>query len=226
MDVVGLPVHPRFSIGLQEKSTARRELNWDSNLPVVMLVAGGDGMGPLYETTRAINDRNLPCQLVVVAGRNDLLKTRLEAAEWNQPTHIYGFVTDMPRKMSAADILVTKAGPATICEACLAGLPMILSGAIPGQETGNVDFVVQNDAGVFAPGPEKVAQAVATWLAEGPERLQRLADNARRLSRPNAVWEIADTVWEYAHRPPIANERRNLLNDLLEVPLMIFPTLS
>ena len=226
MDVVGLPVHPQFNVGLREKSTARRELGWDSDLPVVMLVAGGDGMGPLFETTRAINDRKLPCQLVVVAGRNHLLKAKLEAARWNQPIHIYGFVTDMPRKMSAADILVTKAGPATICEACLAGLPMILSGAIPGQETGNVDFVIQNDAGVFAPSPEKVAQAVTTWLAEGPEGLQRRAENARRLSRPNAVWEIAETVWEYAHHPPIVNRRRSLLTELLEVPPMIFPTLS
>lgn len=201
--VTGLPVHPRFAQGLPDKTAARRELGWDMGLPAVLLVAGGEGMGPLYETARGINDQRLHCQLVIVAGKNKLLKERLENSAWNQPTHIYPFVKDMPRMMAAADILVTKAGPATICEACIAGLPLILSDAIPGQETGNVEFVVQNNAGVFAPSPSAVAEAVGAWLAEGSAGLQRRADNARRIARPNAVWDIAEEVWTYAQQAPI-----------------------
>jgi len=120
----------------------------------------------------------------------------------------------MPRFMSAADVLVSKAGPSTICEACIAGLPMILYDAIPGQETGNVDYVVANEAGVFAPSPREVADAAQMWLAEGEKGLQRRSQNAHRLGRPNAVWEIAEEVWEYAHQPPVPTNRRNLLRDV------------
>ncbi|MFN8452256.1 MAG: glycosyltransferase [Anaerolineae bacterium] len=214
MRVTGLPVHPRFSEGLPSKHEARRSLGWDPHLPTLLIVGGGEGMGPMYKTARAINSRHLNCQLVIISGRNKTLKAKLENSHWNQPTHIYGFVNDMPRLMSAADVLVSKAGPATICEACIAGLPMILYDAIPGQETGNVEYVLTNGAGVFAPSPREVADAAQSWLSEGSESLRRRSENARRIGRPNAVWEIADEVWEQAHKPRVPTNRRNLLQEV------------
>ena len=201
MRVTGLPVHPSFAERLTDKAVARAELGWNAKLPAILLVGGGEGMGPMYKVARAINDEGLKCQLAIIAGRNKELKDRLEACDWNQPTHIYPFVTHMPVLMAAADILVTKAGPATISEACIAGLPMILYDAIPGQETGNVDFVVNNGAGVFAPSAHEVTTAMREWLAEGAAGLKRRSDNARRIGHPDAVWDIADEVWQHAHKP-------------------------
>lgn len=214
MRVTGLPTHPNFAQSLPKKAEACASLNWDPHLPTFLIVGGGDGMGPIYKTARAINDRKLRCQLVVIAGRNKPLKEQLEASEWNQPTFIYGFMKDMPRLMAAADILVTKAGPATICEACIAGLPMILYDAIPGQEEGNVDYVVDNHAGVFAPTAEMVSSAAATWLANDAAVMRRYAANARALARPNAVWDIADEVWAYAQQPAIVTGHRTIWQDV------------
>lgn len=201
MRVTGLPVHPSFAERLTDKAAARAELGWDAKRPAILLVGGGEGMGPMYKVARAINDEGLKCQLAIIAGRNKELKDRLEACDWNQPTHIYPFVTNMPVLMAAADILVTKAGPATISEACIAGLPLILYDAIPGQETGNVDFVVNNGAGVFAPSAHEVTTAMREWLAEGAAGLKRRSDNARRIGHPDAVWDIADEVWQHAQKP-------------------------
>ncbi len=213
MRITGLPVHPNFTTRLTDKASAREELGWDPNLPAVLMVGGGEGMGALYETARAVNDLRLKCQLIVIAGRNTVLKSKLEADRWHQPTHVYPFVTNMPVLMAASDILVSKAGPATISEACIAALPVILYDAIPGQETGNVQFVVDQDAGIYAPSPTEAAEAVEKWLSEGPEGLKRHSENALRLARPNAVWEIADEVWEYAQKPPIPTNRRNIFMD-------------
>lgn len=172
MRVVGLPVHPRFSEELSDKASARQTLGWRADLPTLLLVGGGDGMGALYDTVQAINNRKLTCQLVVVTGRNKVLREKLESHTWNQPIHIYGFIENMPLMMAGADILVSKAGPATICEALIAGLPMILYDAIPGQETGNVAYVVDNRAGVFAPNPGEAAAAAAAWLVGGEPTLR------------------------------------------------------
>jgi 1,2-diacylglycerol 3-beta-galactosyltransferase len=225
MRITGLPVHPRFAEGLTDKATARAELGWDPNRPAILIVGGGEGMGPIYKTARAINSRQLDCQLAIIAGRNQSLQERLTESEWGQPTHIYGFVTDMPRLMAAADVLVTKAGPSTISEACLAGLPMILYDAIPGQETGNVDYVVENNAGVFAPSARAVADAVQEWLGEGRKGLERRSGFARRIGRPNAVWDIADEVWEYAQKPLITNDRRNLWKEVAAGSKRLIPTI-
>ncbi|MEI8132459.1 MAG: glycosyltransferase, partial [Leptolinea sp.] len=102
----------------------------------------------------------------------------------------YGFVRAMPDFMQAANVLVTKAGPGTICEAFIAGLPIILYSKMPGQEDGNVDYVVNEGAGVWAPEPEQVVAALQTWL-NAPELRWQAAFECRRVARPNAAREIA-----------------------------------
>ncbi len=208
----GLPVNPRFMRNLPEKRTARETLGWEQDKPAILIVGGGEGMGPLYETARAINARRLDCQIAVIAGKNTALKAQLEASEWNQPTHIYGFVTDMPRVMAASDIVATKAGPSTICEAAIAGVPVILYDYIPGQEDGNVSHVVDNHAGVFAPTSEEVAAAVEAWLANGGVLLREYVAGARAIARPNAVYEIADEVWAQAQQPFVPKVRPSLFS--------------
>jgi len=196
--LTGLPIHPKFLEDLTSKAEARRALGLCEDLPLVLLVSGGEGMGPLFKIAEAINQKRAACQMVVVAGRNDKLRHQLEQHHWNQPTKIYGFVDFMPKLMAAADMLVTKAGPATITEAFTAGLPIIISGAIPGQEAGNVDLVVANGAGVFAPSPQGVAQTVLDWLQRGADELRERAEKARQLAKPQAVWEIAEEVHHLA----------------------------
>ena len=210
MQVTGLPVNPHFINSMTSKSEARRQFQLAPDLPAVLIVAGSEGMGTIYKMVKALDARRLEVQIVVICGRNDDLKSRLQARQWNNRRQIFGYVSnhhEMPRLMAACDIIVTKAGPSTISEAAIAGLPMIISDRIPGQETGNVRLVLDNDAGVYLPKPEKVASKIIDWLSEGPDMLQRRAANARRIARPDAVWEIADAVWEWANKPNIASPR-------------------
>jgi 1,2-diacylglycerol 3-beta-galactosyltransferase len=208
MKITGLPVDPRFIQRLVPREAARDELGWKQDMPTILMVAGGDGMGPLYETALALDELPMRFQMAVVAGRNKALKEKLDAHRWRHTVHSYPFVRNMPTLMGGADILVTKAGPATITEAAIAGLPMILSDAIPGQEDGNVTFVVENDAGAYCPQPELVAATLARWLQEGPEGLKKRSQNARRIVNPNAVWDIADEVWKWAHHGMIPTPPR------------------
>ncbi|MCL4877161.1 MAG: glycosyltransferase [Anaerolineae bacterium] len=216
--LTGLPVHPNFIKRLTSKTEARQQLGIDENLATVLVVSGGEGMGPLYRIASEINRKKLKnLQLLIIAGRNHKLRERLEATDWNQPTTIFGFVDFMPLLMAASDMIVTKAGPATIMESCTAGLPIIISGAIPGQEIGNVEYVVKNEAGVLARGPKAVANTVESWLNEHPEELQRRAANAQKLARPNAVWEIVSEIYEHAQHDSVALPRRQpVLRRLME----------
>ncbi|RMF30851.1 MAG: glycosyltransferase [Chloroflexi bacterium] len=196
--VTGLPVSLRFVTLLHEvtRQEARCRLNWLPDCPAVLLVGGGEGMGPLYEIAQAIAHAGAPIQLAVVAGRNERLRWRLEQAHWPIPVHIYGFVHNMPELMRAADLLVTKAGPGTISEACIAGLPMILSGAIPGQEEGNVAYLVEQGAGTWAPSPEQIAHQVLRWTQPGDPTLAQMAERARALGHPEAALEVAREIVE------------------------------
>lgn len=188
--VVGLPVADRFCQPAQDRQALRQELGWPENQPMVLLVGGGDGMGPLGKTAEAIAAARLPVGMAVVTGRNKKLKESLEARSWPLYAKIYGFVRNMPDMMQAANILVTKAGPGTICEALNAGLPMILYSRLPGQEDGNISYVVEEGAGVWAPDPEQIVAVLRTWL-EQPEKLAQASANCQRIARPQAARQIA-----------------------------------
>ena len=193
LKIIGLPVADRFCKPVVEKKNIREKLGWPHDKVVILLVGGGEGMGPLEEISREINDTNLDIALVVITGRNKKVKEKLENAKWSIPVHIYGFVKNMPDFMRAADILLTKAGPGTISEALIAGLPIILYHRISGQEEGNVAYVIDEGAGVWAPDINDIIETLRYWL-ENPSKRQEAVDNAKRLARPNASREIAREI--------------------------------
>jgi 1,2-diacylglycerol 3-beta-galactosyltransferase len=200
VQIVGLPVSDRFCQPSGDRAALRTRFGWPSDRPLVLLVGGGDGMGPLERSAHAIAHAFPQAALAVVTGRNAALKAQLEAQSWPIPVFIYGFVREMPDFMRAADILVTKAGPGTISEALIASLPMILYSRLPGQEDGNVSYVVSEGAGVWAPRPELIVSALA-GLINSPERRAEAVAACQRLARPQASRQIARILAEWVPAP-------------------------
>ncbi|HET9589547.1 MAG TPA: glycosyltransferase [Anaerolineales bacterium] len=193
--VVGLPVADRYCQARGRKSTLRKKLGWPVGKPIVLIVGGGEGMGPLAKTAQAIDGSGLDLGQVIVCGRNAHLKESLQSRKWENPTIVYGFTRDMPDFMRAADFIVTKAGPGTIAEALNAELPIILYAKLPGQEDGNVTFVQEEGAGVWAPHPQDVVRTLTRWISRPAER-QKVIENCRRAGKPEAARTIAKTIGE------------------------------
>lgn len=193
IQVIGLPVADRFCQPAGDRRQMRARLGWPQDRPVVLVVGGGEGMGPLEKNARAIAANCPRVSLAVVTGRNQGLREKLQAIDWPVPAMIYGFVREMPDFMRAADILVTKAGPGTISEALIAGLPIVMYDRLPGQEDGNVTYVVSGGAGVWAPRPEKLVAAINEWVHNPSSRQQAIAA-CQRLARPQAARQIAHAL--------------------------------
>jgi 1,2-diacylglycerol 3-beta-galactosyltransferase len=191
--VIGQPIAQKFVNQTQNKIELRDRFGWDKDLLTVLLVGGGEGMGNLERHAMAINHSNLPIQLIIVAGRNQPLKTKLENQKWNMPTRIFAFVKEMPEFMQASDILITKAGPGTISEAFITGLPLILYSKMPGQEDGNVGYVTNQGAGIWAPNPDQLVECLINWINH-PEELKMVALRSTQLAKPNASRDIAKAL--------------------------------
>ncbi|XP_077215237.1 putative monogalactosyldiacylglycerol synthase 3, chloroplastic [Tasmannia lanceolata] len=211
--VFGLPVRPSFCRAIISKDELREELEMDPQLPAVLLMGGGEGMGPVKKTARALGealfDEGLARpigQIVVICGRNQILASTLQSIQWKVPVKIRGFVTQMEKWMGACDCIITKAGPGTIAEALIRGLPIILNDFIPGQEVGNVPYVVENGAGVFSKSPKETANIVAQWFGPKTEELKRMSHNALKLAQPEAVFNIVKDIDELVQqRGPMAS---------------------
>jgi 1,2-diacylglycerol 3-beta-galactosyltransferase len=193
LEVAGLPVAARYCVPAGNQRTLRKKLGWPLDKPIALLVGGGDGMGPLSTTARAIDESGLDLGLVIVCGRNEKLKAHLESETWENPVFIHGFTRDLPDFMRAADIIVTKAGPGTIAEALNANLPIILYAKLPGQEDGNVTFVESEGAGIWAPSSQLVVRALTRWICRPQERAA-VIENARRVARLDSAQRIAHAI--------------------------------
>lgn len=193
MEIVGQPIADKFRRPTASKAELREMLGWPQDKKVVLVIGGGDGMGPVEETVLAVDEAGLDLVLAVIAGRNEALQNSLENADLSTPAFIYGFVENMPDLMNAADILLSKAGPGTISEAFIAGLPIILYSKMPGQENGNVDFVLNENAGVWAPTPEEILTTLRNWIAN-PDILAEMAATSKGLAIPDASYDIAQRI--------------------------------
>lgn len=210
--VYGLPVRPSFVKPIRPKDELRREFGMNEDLPAVLLMGGGEGMGPIEATARALGqtlyDESLgePIgQMLVICGRNKKLVNKLLATDWKIPVQVKGFVTKMEECMGACDCIITKAGPGTIAEAMIRGLPIILNDFIAGQEVGNVPYVVENGCGKFSKSPKEIARIVADWFGPKAEELRAMSESCVKLARPDAVFKIVHDLHELVrHRNLLA----------------------
>lgn len=218
LEITGLPVDPALNRPV-DRAQLRAKLGLRSDR-FVALMAGSKRVQKLEPIAQALNHTGLPLELVLVAGGNDELLSRWEAETWHLPAHVYGFVDNMVELMQGADFIVCKAGGLIVSEALAAGLPLLLAEAIPGQETGNAEYVTRGGAGVLAEDPLEALMTVFHWLdAQGSELAQCTA-HARSLGRPQAAARVAELAWEAAQQGPQRREHRlteqlALLRDLL-----------
>lgn len=195
--VTGIPVYPDLAKQEPTQAETRADLGWRTDRTAV-LVAGSKRVEGIQDVLRVLNHAGWPIQLAVVAGGDSEQYARLQGMEWHVPSYVYNYVSNMPALMRAADVILCKAGGLIVTEALAAGLPILLVGAIPGQETGNAEYVVHGGAGELAKSPTGVLEILAHWLAADGKLLAERAANARALGRPQAAYDVARAVWGLA----------------------------
>jgi processive 1,2-diacylglycerol beta-glucosyltransferase len=198
--VSGIPIHPRFARRLAgPDARAALGLSRDDARPVVVQLAGGFGVGPIEQITQALLSIATPLELVVIAGRNEAARARVAAlpVPAHHRLHAHGFTDRIDEFFAAADLLVSKPGGLTTSEALARGLPLAIVNPIPGQESRNSDFLLENGAAIKVHHVATLGRKVGALLAD-PARLKRLRAHARALGRPRAAHDVANAALELA----------------------------
>jgi 1,2-diacylglycerol 3-beta-galactosyltransferase len=203
---LGLPVDSAFARPFPndaERQALRRTLGLAAERFTVLVCSGADGSGGLHKRARAIAESGLDVGLAVICGRNDSARQRLAGLSDSsgRPVPVLGFVDNMADWMRAADIVVTKAGPGTIVESLCSGLPMLLTWYIPGQESGNLEWVVDIGAGRYVPRSRDLVDTIAELSTPGSPGLAAMRTAVAAAARPEATQRIAALIADMAlHR--------------------------
>lgn len=199
--VFGFPVRQRFTSHLQtDKGSSFIGNASTPNIPKFplrfMIVSGGEGSGNMSRLARILL-KNFDCNVQLLCGRNKLLKKRLEYTlleKYPERAEILGFTENIQDLMLATDIMFARASPNTMMEAVMCNVPLVITGALPGQEEGNPAFAQKHGLGVVCTDPALLKATVLDLLANNFEKLISLKKSQINYRNPNSAKDIVNFI--------------------------------
>jgi processive 1,2-diacylglycerol beta-glucosyltransferase len=192
--VFGIPIRYKFAERLDERKT-RESLGLASDVPTVLVMGGGQGLGSMKEAVKALIASEESLQLIVVAGSNQKLFKWLKkvSAKSSKKILCYDYASNIDELMEAATLIVTKSGGMTTAECLAKGLPMVIITPLPGQEARNTDFLLEKGVAVHVHDIRNLAEEVELLL-RSPQRLKAMSVAAFESGKPHAADDIARLV--------------------------------
>lgn len=126
--------------------------------------------------------------LIIITGRNHELFPKLQHLQ-SSNTKIIGWTDQMPEFIKNADIIITKAGGATVMECIAAIKPMIITDVILGQEIGNAELIKLHDLGIVLKDANMTITEAIDYISNN---YQRIIKNLSQQSKPEASIKIAE----------------------------------
>ncbi len=187
----GIPHDHKFSQPVN-KDRVFHELGLDSALPTLLIMGGGQGLGPINTIVTSLEKVNNKIQEIVITGNNAKLYKSLnrKIGKYKNKIVLFGYVQNINELMNVSSMIITKPGGITTAEALAKNLPMLIIKPIPGQEANNTSYLTKEGAAVKVDRLEDINLIVDSLLAD-PERLKCLREAATRISKPNASFDIA-----------------------------------
>lgn len=204
--VTGIPIDPRFCLNY-DAAALKKKLGIADKLPVLLVMGGGLGMGPVGKILRSLKKATKPMQVVVVVGKNKDLQKKLREGlkkleEKPFKVEILGYVNNIYEYMKVSDLLVTKAGGLTLSEAMAVKLPMVIVNSIPGHEERNTRYLVSRRAAV-AVEKEKDLYKVIEDLFGNRDKLQRMRERAEGLGKADSAERVAREIIKFMEKQKI-----------------------
>ncbi len=192
--ITGIPIDPSF-LNVSDRILVHRRLGLTPEIPTVLIMGGGQGLGPIKQTIQELDKIDTPFQTVVVAGTNRILINSLRRIRTDCKKTLVplGYIDWISSLMDIASVIITKSGGLTTSEALAKGLPVIILKPIPGQEENNANFLVSEGSAVRASLPSDVVKYVKELLTH-PSKREQMSKDAKRISFPNSAISAAKII--------------------------------
>ncbi len=190
----GIPFDPSFTAQV-DKESIRSKLGLEPEKKVVLIMGGGQGLGPIKSIVSSLEKARSDFYELIVCGTNKkLFKDIKKKAKQSRKKIIpFGYINTVNELMSVADVVVTKPGGITTSEALAKKLPMLIIRPIPGQEMNNTVFLTEQEAAIRIEHPEQSCTIIDDLFSHR-EKLQKLSESCARIAKPKAAVDIAEFI--------------------------------
>jgi UDP-N-acetylglucosamine:LPS N-acetylglucosamine transferase len=163
VEMFGLPVAQNLfqDINIDE---LKKELGL-SREKMILIAGGGEGMNQVPGILKQVDINNKNISICVICGKDKKQKLLLEKLVYKNEVKILGWVDNFTQYLYASDIVITKAGPATIWESITTAKKIIIYGYIGGVENGDVNFALENGMAVYEKNPLKISKLIPSMLS-------------------------------------------------------------
>ena len=184
---LGAPLKKEF-YSPKHKNELKKQYNIHEHKPVIMVLMGSRGSCETAKYTKELLNLKIPAQLIVCIGKDQNSKEKI--AKFSVPEHItlsvVEFTPNIADYMSMSDILISKSGSQSVCEALYMNTPILLdatSSLLPWEHF-NHGFIKKHKFGAQI----KKYQEIVPWISsllKYPEKLQAYQDNFAKLEKKN-----------------------------------------
>ena len=189
---LGFPVKLEFS-SPTNRTEFLKDLNLNPEHFTVVLQPATEKTSATVKMIQEITSHFKDLNLIVICGRNQELLPKLEKYDHTANTRIIGWTDQMPEFLKNSDLLITKAGGATVMECIAAQKPMIITQVIPGQEMGNAELIRLHNLGIDQKSAKMTISECIEYIRKNQAHFQK---NLANLSRPHASLDIAKFIHE------------------------------
>ena len=206
--LTGNPVRKNLLEMRSNREKAMEAMNLDVNKKCVLIVGGSLGARSINEGIIASIEKiraNSDIQFVWQTGKLYFEEMKQRADEAGKPENltITDFVSNMGDALSAANIVVSRAGAGSISEFALLGKAVILvpsPNVSEDHQTKNAMALVDKDAAIYVADKDVKKELIdkAIETVKNETKIALLEANIEKMGKPNAASEIADEVLKLA----------------------------
>jgi 1,2-diacylglycerol 3-beta-galactosyltransferase len=191
----GMILSPKFYEPLNiDRAAERMRLGLRPDIPVGLVLFGGEGSTDMVRIARALNTEGSGVQLILICGKNDAVAAELRALDPRIPMLVVGFTREIPRLMEISDFFIGKPGPGSLSEALAKKLPVIVqrNAWTMAHEFYNTEWIEELGAGVVIENFSRQIDGAVRRLLE-PRRYAQYRGCAAA-TRNVAVYEIPEML--------------------------------
>ncbi len=188
---LGIPFDPKFNEPMDKPKIAQK-FKINPNLPTILIMGGGQGLGPIKTIVKSLEKVKKEIQEVVVTGTNKKLYNSLKRKikKYKKKILLFEYVNTIDELMGISDIIITKPGCVPCSEVLAKHLARLIVKPLPGQEANNTRYLTEKGTAIKIDEPKDLNLVIEDLLKE-PDKLKCLYESAVRLNKPNSSLDIA-----------------------------------